>query len=133
MNEVLQQLPQRLPLTGFASAEGLSVLKTGKDDMLLADCVSGSSPARFVLELPRGYYEAFIISGSDLEETDTLFEAEDGCRIGGKPLAKGEYLAERLPFKAERDGKVSIKISSPSGGKWHLNILFLNFRGGYGF
>ncbi len=117
---------------GFETADGLCVEKTEKDDMLLSDCVTGIAPASFILELPRGYYEAFIISGSDKEATDTVIEAA-GCRIGGKPLAPGEYLAERLPFKAERDGKIHIRVSSASGGKWHLNILFLNYRGGYGF
>ena len=118
---------------GFDCAEGLTVEETGKDDMLLSDCITGTSPNAFVLELPRGYYEAFVISGSDKEATDTVLMGEDGCRIGGKPLAAGEYMAERLPIKVERDGKTRIFVSSASGGKWHLNLLFLNFRDGYGF
>lgn len=107
--------------------------KDSSSDLLFKDYATSTEDGAFSMELPRGRYEVLIVSGSEDDETLTKITTNNGFTTGGKLLKKGEYLAEVVPFSVERDGKVSIKLSTEKGYNWKANVIFVNMVKGYGF
>lgn len=116
---------------GFASSEGISLTDAGSPDMLRRDYVQGSDPATFLIEVPRGQYELFVVSGSATEETATSLDVENGRRTEGDILPPGRFQCKILPLVMEREGQIRLRVSGAHDKKWCMNLLFVNAIKGY--
>lgn len=116
---------------GFAPPAGIGLTDALGPDMLRRDYVHGTEPATFLMEVPRGQYELFVVSGSATEETATSLDVENGRRIEGDILPPGRFQCKLLPLVMERDGHIRLRISGAHGKKWAMNLLFVNAVKGY--
>ena len=125
---------------GFSANRNLAVYDTkGLDDMAVCDrkspddirrdFVEGTEYNEFWIELPRGKYNALIISGDESEESLTNILLPHklphifGC-ITGKLMQAGFYQCRVVPFMHEEDGIFKIALSTGQGRKWKLNSIF---------
>ena len=99
--------------------------------MLRQDFVEGETPCEFLIEVPRGQYEVFVISGDSEECSFTNLQAEHGRKAAGCLIGAGEYQCKVLPLILEKDGQIKLRVSTEPGYKWKLNAVFLNIVKGY--
>jgi hypothetical protein len=116
---------------GFADATGLTTVDRGEPDGLRRDFVEGNDPAEFLIEVPRGQYDLFVVSGDAAEASLTALDLEYGPTTGGKVIPAGQYQCKVLPLVMEEDGLIRLRISTKPGYRWKLNYLFLNCTKGY--
>ena len=111
---------------GFISSENLSLVDRGSPDEFRRDFVEGSEDAEFVIEVPRGQYELFVISGDECEDSVTALEVVDSRRIGKKLTKAGRYQTALIPVVHEEDGLIRLNVSTEKGNKWKINCIFVN-------
>ncbi len=116
---------------GF-DGKDIKIKKSDSSDALLSDYATSENDSLFSMDLPRGKYEALFVFGGDDSDTSIKLEGENGYKYE-KYLKKGEYSATVIPFRHERDGKASIRVSSEKGKNWKINAVFINMVKGYGF
>ena len=116
---------------GFADAAGITAVDRGEPDGLRRDFVEGTAPAEFLIEVPRGQYDLFVVSGDAAEESVTELDLEYGPTTGGKRIPAGQYQCKVLPLVLEEDGCIRLRLSTKPGYRWKLNYLFLNCVKGY--
>ena len=86
----------------------------------------------FAVELPRGRYEALVISGCEDAPTLTTIHSDNGYCAGGRLISAGCYQVEVIPMHHKRDGIARLQISTEGGNKWRVNGIFINMVKGYG-
>ena len=111
---------------GFASSEGIRAVDRGTPDEIRRDFVEGEGEAEFLIEVPRGQYELFVISGDEAEDSVTVLEAKGGRRIEKKVTKAGRYQTALLPIIHEEDGAIRLKVSTEKGMKWKINCILVN-------
>lgn len=116
---------------GFADASQVTTADRGGPDGLRRDFAQGEAHGEFLIEVPRGQYELFAVSGDSEEASVTCLDCEHGRRTGGEIIPKGQYQYKVLPLVLEEDGLIRLKLSSKPGYRWKLNYLFLNCVKGY--
>lgn len=116
---------------GFADATGIETIDRGEPDGLRRDFAQGEAEAEFLIEVPRGQYELFAVSGDACEDSVTILDCEHGRTAGGELIRKGHYQCKVLPLVLEDDGVIRLKLSTKPGYRWKLNYLFLNCHKGY--
>ena len=116
---------------GFLTADDVCVVERKKPDRLRCDFVCSGRENEFIIEVPRGQYELFIVSGDDEEDTFTKISAVNGLAPECKITKKGEYQCKVIPVIADDDGYIRLKISTKSGYKWKINYMLLNGVKGY--
>ena len=117
---------------GFESGEGITICRQDGPDMLRQDFAEGEQTVNFAVELPRGRYEAMVISGCEDCSTVTTVRSDNGYCAGGKVIPAGCYQVEVIPMRHKRDGIARLQISTESGSKWRVNGIFINMVKGYG-
>lgn len=116
---------------GFRDASFLEVLDRGTSDGLRRDFVHADRDAEFCIEVPRGQYELFAVSGDEAEASVTILDCEHGRAAGGEVIPAGQYQCKVLPLVLEEDGLIRLKLTTKPGYRWKLNYLFLNCVKGY--
>lgn len=116
---------------GFLDASGLETVDRGAPDGLRRDFVQGEREAEFLIEVPRGQYELFAVSGDEAQDSVTVLQCEHGRNAGGDRVPAGRYQCKVLPLVLEEDGVIRLRISSKPGYSWKLNCLFVNCVKGY--
>ena len=96
------------------------------------DFAEGTYTVNFSVELPRGRYEAMVISGCEDAATVTTIRSDNGYYAGGEQVPAGCYQVEVIPMHYKRDGIARLQISTESGSKWRVNGIFINMVKGYG-
>ncbi len=117
---------------GFESSEGITICQQDGPDMLRQDFAEGTETVNFAVELPRGRYEALVISGCENAPTLTTIHSDNGYCAGGQLISAGCYQVEVIPMHHKRDGIARLQISTESGSKWRINGIFINMVKGYG-
>ncbi|MCL2571550.1 MAG: glycoside hydrolase family 95 protein [Defluviitaleaceae bacterium] len=96
------------------------------EEMTCEDFIEGTMPIDFVIKLPRGKYNALIISIDEEKTSQTHINLPHiGGKIEGKVIKPGKYQCQIIPFMQETDGLFRIGLSSDPGHKWTLNAIFL--------
>lgn len=116
---------------GFADAAGITAADRGEPDGLRRDFVQGDRNAAFLIEVPRGQYDLFVVSGDACEDSVTTLDLEYGPTTGGDVIPAGRYQCKVLPLVLEEDGLIRLRLSTKPGYRWKLNYLFLNCVKGY--
>lgn len=116
---------------GFITDEEILVKGRGGPDLLRQDFVEGEKPCRYVIEVPRGFYELLVISGDEEEESITHLSVENGRSVRGETTSAGEFRCTVLPVVLEKDGAIKLDISTEAGHKWKINAVMLNIIRGY--
>ena len=111
---------------GFDSADNLQNVDRGAPDALRQDFAEGDAPAEFLIEVPRGQYELLVISGDAEEDSVTALEAVGGRSCGGNVVKAGTWQCELIPIIHERDGMITLRLSTKPGYKWKLNAILMN-------
>jgi len=111
---------------GFDSADTLQNVDRGEPDALRQDFAEGDAPAEFLIEVPRGQYELLVISGDEKEDSVTALEAVGGRSCGGNVVKAGTWQCELIPVIHERDGMITLRLSTKPGYKWKLNAILMN-------
>lgn len=117
---------------GFGFDSGDAVIETRDGpDALRRDFVSGSEETEFVIEVPRGQYELFVVSGDCENDSVTLLSAENGITPKCTLTKKGEYQCKLIPVIVDDDENIRLRISTLTGYKWSINYIILNGIKGY--
>jgi hypothetical protein len=116
---------------GFADATGITAVDRGTPDGLRRDFVESTEPAEFLIEVPRGQYDLFVVSGDATQDSVTALELKYGPTTGGALIPAGRYQCKVLPLVLEEDGCIRLRLSTQPGYRWKLNYLFLNCVKGY--
>ena len=116
---------------GFADASNIRVVDRGAPDGLRRDFAEGTEPAEFLIEVPKGQYDLFVVSGDAQDASVTRLECEFGPTTGGELTPAGRYQCKVLPVVLEDDGVLRLRLSTEPGYRWKLNYLFLNCVKGY--
>lgn len=112
---------------GFEHAESISSRDSGGPDDLRRDFLEGDGEAVFIISLPKGKYDFLLICGDEAEESFTNLELPlHKTAVSTGRLAAGEFGCKTLPVIHERDGELSIRITTKAGFKWKLNAIFVN-------
>ncbi len=112
---------------GFASPEGVSLVRRDGPDLLRQDFAEGSEDAEFLIEAPAGQYELLAVCGDEAEESCTGLEITGGRKISAAITPAGRFACQLLPVIHEEDGCIRLKLSTVPGKKWKLNFLALNW------
>jgi len=116
---------------GFSDCAGVKITERNGPDALRCDFAEGERTTEFIIEVPRGQYELFLISGDSEEDSLTVISCENSRTVGGKVVPAGEYQCEMIPVIQQYDEPICIKISTKAGYKWKLNCIMLNLVKGY--
>ena len=117
---------------GFENGEGITIRQQNGPDLLRQDFAEGTQTVNFAVELPRGRYEAMVISGCEDASTVTTIRSDNGYCAGGEQVPAGCYQVEVIPMHHKRDGIARLQISTENGSKWRVNGIFINMVKGYG-
>lgn len=117
---------------GFEQGESVAIYRQNGPDMLRQDFAEGEQTVNFAVELPRGRYEALVISGCEDAPTLTTIRSDNGYCAGGEVIPAGCYQAEVIPMHHKRDGIARLQIATEKGSKWRVNGIFINMVKGYG-
>jgi hypothetical protein len=111
---------------GFASVQDLNVRDRQAPDDLRRDFIEGTCSSEFIIELPKGKYNALVVSGDECEESLThILLPHIDATVSGKTMKPGKYQCRTVPFVHECDGLFKIGISTDEGYKWKLNAIFI--------
>ncbi len=111
---------------GQPITDGLHTVDRGAPDEIRRDFVESEESACFCIEAPRGQYELLVISGDTEEDSVTALEAIGGRSCGGSVVKAGTWQCELIPVIHERDGMITLRLSTKSGYKWKLNAILMN-------
>ena len=112
---------------GWDDINGLDYVDTGMHDPLRRDYICSVRKAGFEIELPKGQYQVFIVTGDFTEPTYTIIEI-DG-QIKWKPdsvIRSGRFETAVFPILQEKDDILSISFKSIKGHKWKISMLLIN-------
>ena len=116
---------------GFLSGDGLSVIRRDGPDGLRCDFVSSERQNEFIIEVPRGQYELFVVSGDNDEDSFTKISAVNGLAPECEVVSRGEYQCKVIPVIVADNENIRLKVSTESGYKWKINYILLNGVKGY--
>ena len=116
---------------GFGDASGITTADRGGPDGLRRDFAQSEQDTEFLIEVPRGQYDLFVVSGDAAEDSVTTLELEHGPTTCGDLIPAGRYQCKVLPLVLEEDGLIRLRLSTKPGYRWKLNYLFLNCLKGY--
>ncbi|RKN82145.1 glycosyl hydrolase family 95 catalytic domain-containing protein [Paenibacillus ginsengarvi] len=111
---------------GWACADGLSAADSGGPDLLRRDSVGGTEERTFVLELPRGRYDALIVTGDYGSATYTEIEVSQIVWKPERTLRAGEFASTIVPVDQRKDGYAQIRFRTKAGEKWNVCLIIVN-------
>lgn len=112
---------------GWESTEALIAEDRGEPDELRRDFIGGKSEATLLVELPRGRYDLFFVTGDQAASSYTEVEIVGQCTWKpGHILKAGEFATEMLPVIQRKDGYVKLRFSTNESCQWRVNVLIIN-------
>ncbi|MEF3302899.1 glycosyl hydrolase family 95 catalytic domain-containing protein [Paenibacillus sp. GYB003] len=112
---------------GWEEADGLLAADTGGADLLRRDYIGGTVERTFVLELPRGRYDALFVCGDYDAPSYTEIEIAGQCsRKPERVLRAGEFASTLLAIDQRKDGYAKVRFRTKEGLMWKVCLMIVN-------
>ena len=112
---------------GWDSCDGLRYIDRNSPDSLRRDSIASNKKRSFILELAKGKYEVFFVTGDIDIPSYTAIRIEQGIEyIPARNNLPGEFTAEVIPIVHKKDGNLEIEFDTITGCSWNLNVIIIN-------
>ena len=111
---------------GWERPEGLIYVNRGGPDPIRQDFIGSTAENKFLMELSKGYYEIYIITGDAMEETYTKVCIANTINSTGDVLRAGCFQIMRIPLIQQEDGIAEIKLSAEKEYTWKVCAMIVN-------
>lgn len=112
---------------GWENNIGIKSEDRGGPDVLRRDFVSGTGKSSFLIELTKGQYQLFFVTGDHLEPTYTEIAINGRTEwTTENTVAAGRYRTALIPAAQREDGYMTVSFSASEACRWKINMLIVN-------